>query len=724
MRNLLLQFLLISVSLQSYYSLLPPPFKDSKLRKKKISSNFKLTKEDVEDAINFSLRYVKKLEGFEQSISWPSRIEPGTPVHGLFLSQAPDLKAIERGRQALVATKASAQLAYTCCHESGMTLETCSNSLIQSNFLQSSLNESCSYLIRKCIVEEASNKYRSMNGTCNHVTKASIGEAFSAYERLLDADYLNFFDVPKRSVTKMPLPSARKISTDVVTVEKDPLTSLTVAFTVFGQFIEHDLSQFASSVMMNFNNSFSCCDVTGFDMAPRYRHPFCMSVSVPDDDIFYSKRRVECISYTRSFPAMRSDCSMGYLEQQNQATHYLDGSQIYGNYLEKSMQLRSKQKGKLNTNDNNLLPFVDEPKQKCQVHSETDTCFVSGDPRVNMHPQLSIMYTIWVREHNRIAEALSKINPDWDDELLFQEARRIVIAEMQHITYQEWLKNLLDEKYIHSIEKNPEYSEDINPSVSNEFATSAIRFLQAMFSGNISVVNRERVLLSILKLSDHFNKPGVITQENMFDYILRGMATGLAHKVGVNHAKDYINEFLTDENYGYDLLSIDIQRGRDHGLPSYTFYRQHCGLPKATLFKDFLDVMSNETVQAISKVYSHVDDVDLLIGGLLEQPVKNSQLGPTFSCIIGDQFYRTRRGDRYFYTSTNQPTPFSESQAAEIEKVSLARIFCDNSNIDKIQRKVFEQVSPSNPLTSCTCDRMLEIDLNLWKDTTEKNSTS
>ena len=63
--------------------------------------------------------------------------------------------------------------------------------------------------------------------------------------------------------------------------------------------------------------------------------------------------------------------------------------------------------------------------------------------RVNLHPHLSVMHTLWLREHNRVAAILATINPDWNDETLYQEARKIVIAEIQHITYNEWVPLIL-----------------------------------------------------------------------------------------------------------------------------------------------------------------------------------------------------------------------------------------------------------------------------------------
>ncbi|KAJ8930106.1 hypothetical protein NQ314_017134 [Rhamnusium bicolor] len=574
----------------------------------------KITEKDLNSSVTFANSVINNMKRLETSLGWSDiSVKHGTPSHGMYISFAPEREAIKRGRDALVALKASVQLMNTFCNQL-----------------------SCERLEWRCSPDDYLSSYRSINGICNHITSGTIGESFTAYTRLLYPVYLDNIHEIRRAVNKRPLPSARLVSMSLVNHTENLHDRLTLAVMLWGQFLEHDLSRPATSVMerLHTEHSIDCCRPEGKNLSPRYIHPFCSPVSVPADDKYYAEEGVDCMSYVRSIPAIRSDCSFGPSDQVNQATHYLDGSQMYGSTIRKSNMLRSYVNGKLDVSSLNgkyYLPTTHIPEEHCQVDSPESPCFKSGDSRVNFQPQLTVMHTIWYREHNRIAEQLAALNTQWEDEILFQEARRIVIAEMQHITYNEWISKVLAHKYVTKIERFGNYDADEDPSVSNSFATAAMRALKSLYDGNI------------------------------------------------NH-------------FGFDVLSMDIQRGRDHGLPSYVEYRSLCGFPKAQEFGELSDVMSEEHISALSKVYSSPKDVDLIIGGLMENPEEGSLLGPTFSCIIADQFMRTKKGDRYFYTNENQPRPFAMSQLSEIKKVTLARIFCDNAdNITMMQPNVFEK---------------------------------
>ena len=114
-----------------------------------------------------------------------------------------------------------------------------------------------------------------------------------------------------------------------------------------------------------------------------------------------------------------------------------------------------------------------------------------GDSRCTEQPQLAVMHTLWAREHNRIASKLSSLNPTWSDESVFQETRRIVIAEIQHITYNEFLPNILNSTTVSQYSLAPlssgfftNYSSSLTSGpISNEFATAAFRMGHSMVQG-------------------------------------------------------------------------------------------------------------------------------------------------------------------------------------------------------------------------------------------------
>lgn len=131
-------------------------------------------------------------------------------------------------------------------------------------------------------------------------------------------------------------------------------------------------------------------------------------------------------------------------------TSFIDGSTIYGSSKDEAEELRTFFKGQLRVQTDalgeELLP-ADTNDLDCRM-SDGYSCFKSGDVRVNEHPSLVAMHTLWVRQHNRLAKDLSELNPHWNDEQIFQETRRIVGAQMQHITYSEFLPVILGKEAI------------------------------------------------------------------------------------------------------------------------------------------------------------------------------------------------------------------------------------------------------------------------------------
>ena len=293
-------------------------------------------------------------------------------------------------------------------------------------------------------------------------------------------------------------------------------------------------------------------------------------------------------------------------------------------------------------------------------------CFRSGDRRVNEQPGLVLYHVVWVREHNRLAAELAKINPDWGDEQLFQSARNILVAELQHITYTEYLPLILGQKYMGNILRNDQYNSSIDATVSNAFAAAVFRFGHSMITENVSMADSACPRQTVMSqpLESVFFKPSLVTDPEKLVMSLAGLSHEVSNKPGPNFASSVNGKlFIHRESgatVGLDLVSINIHRGRDHGLPGYNYFRPLCGLRRAENFTDLVDVMTQNQAVQLSSVYDHVDDVDLYIAGMMESPVSGSLLGPTFSCIISDQMFRTRLGDRFFYSHTSSASNFNQ----------------------------------------------------------------
>ena len=287
-------------------------------------------------------------------------------------------------------------------------------------------------------------------------------------------------------------------------------------------------------------------------------------------------------------------------EQINQITAYIDASNVYGSSEEEAHSLRDftsrnghLRSGYVMSSGKPLLPPNTGEPVDCQMDPNRAhvPCFQAGDHRANEQLGLLAMHTLWMRQHNRIADTLRSVNPHWDGDMIYHEARKIVGAQLQHITYTQWLPAVLGPTGMQLIGAYQGYNPAEDAGITNMFATAAFRFGHSLVNPTIARYddNMEAIPQGHLPLHQAFFAPYRISEEGGIDPILRG----LFHRPSkLPLPSQLLNEELTERLFtlahevALDLAALNIQRGRDHGLPPYTKVREHCGLARVQNFED------------------------------------------------------------------------------------------------------------------------------------------
>eukprot|EP00095_Tigriopus_kingsejongensis_P000004 maker-scaffold342_size201858-snap-gene-0.19 protein:Tk00004 transcript:maker-scaffold342_size201858-snap-gene-0.19-mRNA-1 annotation:"PREDICTED: myeloperoxidase-like" len=586
--------------------------------------------------------------------------------------------------------------------------------------------------------------YRPLSGRCNNLARPNQGKHLIPLRRYFGPMYDDGVARPKiRSVTGSPLPNVRSISALVHHNASNLDSRYTLVLMQWGQFLDHDIT--STPMIRGLNGSIlDCrgCDANG-------RHPGCYPILVPKGDKYFPLReprtgRRKCIPFTRSLPGQTK---LGPREQINQNTAYVDASHLYGSHPCRLEDLRLHRRGHLRVLEHpksrvfkDLMPRHNE-NDECR--SPLGLCFHTGDDRSNEQPGLTSMHTLLLREHNRLADQLLALNPLWNDEKTFQEARKILVAINQHISYNEFLPRVLGSRMTGALGLTLEssgyyrgYDPTCTADVHNEFATAAFRFghslirpLFSMVSSTMKAMRDEGV-----RLRNHFNNPDVVYGSYFIDHILRGMVLSPMEQFDNTISEELTNHLFQERGRafsGMDLAALNIQRGRDHGLPGYTKYRRLClGKLEQSRFdqqpedmfqpiqelEDLKEIFSPTVANIVSRLYRHVDDIDLFTGGLAEKPLSGAVVGPTFACLIADQFQKLRQCDRFWYESPDENFRFTPEQLDEIRKVTLSGLVCRNCDIfTPMPRQAFDMTDPlRNPLIDCT--NHPSIDITKWKD--------
>lgn len=506
----------------------------------------------------------------------------------------------------------------------------------------------------------------SVDGTGNNLAQIEWGSTDEQLLRLASPQYSDGISSPGGTNR----PSAREISNMVSDQGSSGMVNqgrMSAFAYAWGQFIDHDLG------LTPTGNSEK------------------LSIAIPKGDPYFDPTGTgtKTMSLDRSTVAAGTGTSTSNPRQQlNALTAWLDGSMIYGSDAATAKSLRTMVDGKMKLAGDGMLPLNNSqnfpsgtvPMFNGSPTLTSDQMFAAGEVRANENIELSSLQTLFVREHNRWATILKTKSPSLTDEELYVRARAIVIGELQSITFNEWLPSILGPNAIGPYRG---YNPGTNPQLSNEFATAAFRFGHSLLSDEIGFLDSNgNAMAEDVALSDALFNP-VLLQKFGLEPILKYLASDSASELdtkAVNSVRNFL--FGPPGAGGLDLVSLNIQRGRDHGLASYNAVRTSLGLPKVN---GFAEITSDVAMQSkLKTLYGTVDNMDLWVAILAEDHVPGGNLGSTGTKIIASQFERIRNGDRFWYQRS-----FSGAMLNEIQRTRLSEVIARNTSLKNVQPNVF-----------------------------------
>lgn len=511
-------------------------------------------------------------------------------------------------------------------------------------------------LHRRALRDLINNKYeyRQLDGTKNH--KDNKGKAHSRLRRIGPCNY-------EDGVSKMiDGPNPRDISNTLFNQKHSkPNSKKASAFLwLWGQFIDHTIG------------------IT--EPGNTEAH----NIHVPKGDTYFDPNNEgdKVIPFHRSVYDESTGTSTGNPRQHiNELSSFLDASLVYGNDSKRNSFIRKYYKGRLKTGIGGTLPCTDG-KHANAGNAATSIC-LAGDIRANENLGLTSLHTIFVREHNYWADQIYNKCPQLSDEDIYQKAKIMVEAEIQAITFNEFLPLLLGKT---SIPEYTGYDENKDPSIDTEFSTAAFRLGHTLVNGEILRLYECgcEIQEGNLKLRDGFFSTHRIFNEGGIEPVLYGYTKSFSEELD-GCVIDELRNFLFGQpgHGGLDLVSLNIQRGRDHGLPYYNNVRTACGLPKIKNFEELTNG-NKEISEKLQGIYNNIDHLDLWVGGLLESKYKNSQLGQLFHHLVLNQFLRIRDADRYWYQKR-----LTHSQIQLIQNTKLSHIIKRNTSYNHWPSDIF-----------------------------------
>jgi len=253
------------------------------------------------------------------------------------------------------------------------------------------------------------------------------------------------------------------------------------------------------------------------------------------------------------------------------------------------------------------------------------------------------------------------------------------------------------------------YDSHCDPRMHIFFSTVAFRYGHSELGDYITSMEKGRYgkfpQWHYSKLYEHYFDPFYVVDVDMCD-LFEGLA-GTIQQSPDTQIADSVRNNLWKKHHGHpqiDLFAVDIQRGRDHRIPSYNHVRTAYGLKPFDTWDDFksLDKRLGEDEEEIKhdlhKVYRNPWECDSIVGGLADDWVRTpysqkhhdySNLGDLFEAAVISQFQRTRTGDRFWY-SRNLDIVNCYGDLKPVEHRTLADVIRDNIKHVDIPDDVFK----------------------------------
>ncbi|MEO3857384.1 peroxidase family protein [Acrocarpospora sp. B8E8] len=328
---------------------------------------------------------------------------------------------------------------------------------------------------------------------------------------------------------------------------------------------------------------------------------------------------------------LRGDMHVPRDPRKNSSNHEIDLNQLYGLTPTVTATLRTGSGGLLKSQ---LLNGGEFPPYLCELgrikdefaplnvirfddipFGARDALFACGSDRANLHIGFTMLTTLFLREHNRVARLLAEHHPDWDDERLFQTTRNILVVLLIKIVLEEYINHITPTLF--QVVLDPAVSRTAVWHRTNHMAIefNLLYRWHSLIPSALLAGGRERPLADTLAGNRLLPECGL-------GPLFEDASTQRAGRIGL---------FNTDPALLH-VEELSVAEGRVVELASFNDYRAYCGFPR---LKSFAEVSSDPRVQrGLAELYASVDDIDFYTGIFAEDPLPGSLLSPVMQRII------------------------------------------------------------------------------------------